>query len=590
MNDRLPRKLAAILYADVAGYSRLTGEDEDATHRVLTDYLDLIAAKIESQGGEVMHYAGDAVLARFSAVVDALSAAVAIQDDLQTRNATLPDARKVQFRIGLNLGDVIEDRGDIYGDGVNVAARLEALAQPGSICISDAVRTAVGNKLSFQYEFIGEQRVKNIEEPVRAYHVSEIGASPATSTSKKSKSVTSTMRSPGKPSLVIKPFENMSTDPEQDYFAEGLTQDITIALVKIPGLFLTMDETPSYNKSRQMTAKELGREFGVQYVLKGSVRKLGNRVRVNADLIDSSSGQHVWAERFDRELHDLFAIQDEITEEIVTAMDVKLLAGEEGRYFRQALKNPAALDTSYRGWHLLFNGTTKHDIQESQSMFEEVIRLEPKSPLGYTAAALAYWSEAASGTSNSRSLAWERAKNLALEALNLGDTTGYSHLILAMIHLSNHEYDEAMTEATDGVADRPSCNGAYAIKASVLNYLGHPAEAIEFAQYAVRLTPVYPPYYPAILASAYHDSGRHEEALAAARAAIELSDDKVEPYLTIAASSDALGRVEDAHWAVQEALRVKPDFNLAEYAESQPYREQKDLDCLVSRLRNAGLA
>ena len=589
MDERLPRKLAAILYADVADYSRLTGDDEDATHRILSEYLDLIAQAIESHRGRVMHYAGDAVLARFDAVVDAVSTAIAVQNELKIRNETVPSERKLQFRIGVNLGDIIEDRGDIYGDGVNVAARLEALAQPGSICISDAVRTAVGSKLSFQYEFMGEQRVKNIEEPVRTYHVFEIGASPATPPIQKSKRVTSTLRSPGKPSLVIKPFENMSTDPEQDYFAEGLTQDITIALVKIPGLFLTMDETPSYNKSRQMTAQELGREFGVQYVLKGSVRKLGDRVRVNADLIDSSSGQHVWAERFDRELRDLFAIQDEITEEIVTAMDVKLLAGEEGRYFRQALKNPAALDTSYRGWYLLFNGTTKQDIQESQRMFEEVIRLEPTSPLGHTAAALAYWSEASSGTSDSPSRARERAKKLAHEALSLGDTTGYSHFILAMIHLSNHEYDEAMTEATDVVADRPSCNGAYALKASVLNYLGHPTEAIVFAQYAVRLTPAYPPYYPAILANAYHDSGRHEEAVAAARAAIELSDDKVGPYLTIAASSDALGRAEDARWAAQEALRVKPEFNLGEYAESQPYKEQKDLDRLISRLRNAGL-
>jgi TolB-like protein len=590
VEDCLPRKLAAILYADVAGYSRLMGEDEDATHRRLDEYLNLIAATVEGHRGRVMHYAGDAVLAQFSAVLDALSTAVAIQNELQVQNATLPHERQLRFRIGINLGDVIEDRGDIYGDGVNIAARLEALAQPGSICISDAVRTAVGNKLSFQYEFIGEQRVKNIEEPVRAYHVFETAASPATPPSQPSKSVASTLRPPGKPSLVIKPFENMSADPEQDYFAEGLTQDITIALVKIPGLFLTMDETPSYHKSRQMTVQELGCEFGVQHVLKGSVRKLGDRVRVNAELINTSSGQHVWAERFDRDLRDLFAIQDEITEEIVTAMDVKLLAGEEGRYFRQALKNPAALDSSYRGWHLLFNGTTKQDVRESQHLFEEVIRLEPTSPLGYTASALAYWSEAASGTSDSSSRARERATELAREALSLGDTTGYSHLILAMIHLVNHEYDEAMVEATDGVTDRPSCNGAYAIKASVLNYLGHPTEAIEFAQYAVRLTPVYPPYYPAILASAYHDSGRHEEAVAAARAAIELSEIKVEPYLTIAASSDALGRTEDALWAAQEALRVKPDFNLAEYVESQPYKERKDLDRLVSRLRNAGLA
>ena len=589
MNEHLPRKLAAILYADVAGYSRLSGEDEDATHRRLSEYLDLISATVESHRGQVMHYAGDAVLAKFDAVVNALSTAVAVQDQLNTRTEDLPHNRKLRFRIGINLGDVIEDRGDIYGDGVNVAARLEALAQPGGICISDAVRTAIGNKLQFEYTFIGEQVVKNITEPVRAYHVSEAGSSPTTPLHQASKNVTATLPPPGKPSLVIKPFENVSANPEQDYFAEGLTQDITIALVKIPGLFLTMDETPRYEKSKQMTAQELGREFGVQYVLKGGVRKLGERVRVNVELIDSSTGQHVWAERFDRELRDMFEIQDEITEEIVTAMDVKLLTGDGARFQRKAFKNPAALDASYRGWHLLFNGTTKLDIQESQHLFEEVIRLEQTSPVGYAAASLAYWAEATSGTSDSPSRARERATEFAREALSRGDTTGYSHLILAMIHLSNHEYDEALTEATNGVTDRPSCNGAFAIKASVFNYLGRPKEAIEFAQYAVRLTPAYPPHYPAILASAYHDSERHEEAVAAAKAAIELSSDKVEPYLMIAASSDALDRVEEARWAAQEVLRVQPDFNLAEFSETQPYRKKKDLDRLIYRLRNAGL-
>lgn len=298
----------------------------------------------------------------------------------------------MQFRIGVNSGDVIEDRGDIYGDGVNVAARLEALAEPGGVCISDAVRTAIGNKLPLEFVFIGEQAVKNITEPVRAYQVYEADASPLTPPSHATKSVASILRPPGKPSLVIRPFENISADPEQDYFAEGLTQDISIALVKIPGMFLTMDETPRYEKSRQMTAQELGREFGVQYVLKGGVRKFGDRVRVNAELIDSSTGQHVWAERFDRELRDMFEIQDEITEEIVTAMDVKLLTGDGARFQRQAFKNPVALDSSYRGWDLLFNGTIKQDILGAQHLFEEVIRLEPTSPVGYAAASLAYWS------------------------------------------------------------------------------------------------------------------------------------------------------------------------------------------------------
>ncbi len=587
MDERLPRKLAAILYADVAGYSRLTGEDEDATHRTLREYLDLIASTIESHRGQVMHYAGDAVLAQFTAVLDALSSAVTIQNELQTRNEALPDERKVRFRIGVNSGDVIEDRGDIYGDGVNVAARLEALAEPAGICISDAVRTAIGNKLSVEYVFIGEQRVKNIAEPVRAYRVSEPGVSPATSPRQAGKDVATTLQPLGKPSLAIKPFANISADPEQDYFVDGLTLDIKRALVKIPGLFLIEDESPS-NESKQMTAPELGRRFDVRYVLRGSIRKSGDRIRVNAELIETTTGQHLWAERYDRELRDLFAMQDEITEEIVTAMDVKLISGEEARFTRKAFKNPAALECLYRGVQVMY-ASTKEELHEAQHLFEETIRLEPTA-VGYACAAMAYWWEVFSGLSDTPSRPMERAMELAREALGLEDTTGYPYLILAHIHLLNREYDQAIAEANHAVWARPSCNGAYSLKASVLNYLGRSAEAIELARYAVRLTPIYPPMYPAILASAYYGCDRHEEAVAAAKASIDLNEHNVAPYLSLAASNTALGRTEEARWAVKEVVRVTPAFSLTAFAESQPYKDQKVLERLIAQLSSAGLA
>ncbi len=235
-----------------------------------------------------------------------------------------------------NSGDVIEDRGDIFGNGVNVAARLEALAQPGGVCVSDAVRVAVGNRVPAEFVFIGEQRVKNVTEPVRAYHVAGPGGGAKPEGKLAHTGAGAALAMPGKPSLVIKPFENLSVDTAQDYFAEGLTKDIGIALVKIPGLFLTIDETPEANVSRRMSVSELGREFGVGYVLTGGVRRHGGRVRVNAELIEAASGRCLWAERFDRELHDLFSIQDEIAEEIVTAMDVKLIQGETARYAQGA--------------------------------------------------------------------------------------------------------------------------------------------------------------------------------------------------------------------------------------------------------------
>lgn len=587
MEERLPRKLAAILYADVAGYSRLTGQDEDATHRTLRDYLDLIAATIESQRGQVMHYAGDAVLAQFPAVLDAVSSPIAIQNELRNRNEALPDERQVRFRVGVNLGDVIEDRGDIYGDGVNVAARLEALAEPGGICISDAVRTAIGTKLPYEYAYIGEQCVKNIAEPVRAYRIFEHGVSPSTP------SPNSLAASPspavGKPSLVIKPFANLSADPEQDYFADGLSSNIMIALVRIPGLFLVEDESPSYQLSKRIPAQQLGRQLGARYVLKGGVHKHDDRVRVNAELIEVSSGQHLWAERFDRELRDVFAIQDEITEEIVTAMDVKLLAGDDARFVRGAISNPQALDCLYRGQYLQYGSPTKLDFREIHHLYEKAIRLEPTSSLLYAVAAMAHLQEFASGLSDTPSNTMDRAIELANKALELNDRTGYAHLILAHMHLSRREYDEAMVEANQAVSDRPSCNGAYCLKANVLNYVGRSAEAIELAQYAVRLTPVHPPWYPAILASAYHGCDRYEEAITAAKASIELSDRNVEPLIMVAASNAALGRTEEARAAAQEVAKVKPEFNLADFAESQPYKDQKVLDRLIAQLSSAGL-
>jgi len=583
----LPRKLAAILYADVASYSHLTRQDEDATHRTLRRYLDLIASRVAGHGGRVVHYAGDAVLARFDAAFDALSCAVTVQRELGVMNAELDDTRRVRFRIGVNSGDVIEDRGDIYGDGVNVAARLESLAEPGGICISDAVRVAVGNRVAAEFLFIGEQRVRNISEPVRAYRVLPPGSSAAGVVRRDNRPP---LAVPGKPSLIVKPFANISDDPEQDYFAEGLTKEISIALVKIPGIFLTMDETPAAQLSRQMSVAELGREFGVRYVLTGGVRRRGERVRVNAELVEADTGRILWAERFDRELHDLFSIEDEITEEIVTAMDVKLMRGEAARYMRRAFSSPEALDLAYRGWHALYNGGSLQHVREAQHLFEEVIRIEPESPLGYASAAMAYWSEAGFGRVVVNSPLMERAAELARMALERGDTTGYANMTLALVHLARHEYEQAMEQATEGVTARPSCNGAYALKSSILNYLGRPREAIEFAQYAVRLTPVYPAEFPAILAAAFHDSGRYDEAIAAANASLQLRDDDIDPLLILAASHAAQGNLDEARAAADRVRAIDPAFNLEDYAATQPYRDSQDLERLLGRLREAGLA
>jgi adenylate cyclase len=594
MNDRLPRKLAAILYADVAGYSRLTGEDEDATHRTLSEYLELISATVNSNSGQVMHYAGDAVLAQFSAVIDAVTAAVAIQDDLQARNTALPDERKVQFRIGLNLGDVIEDRGDIYGDGVNVAARLEALAEPGSVCISDAVRTAIGSKLPFRYAFIGEHSVKNIKEPVRAYRVAELETkSSETSSAPGKKANGGTPLIFGKPSITVKPFEELGAEAEQDRLADGFTNGVIIALTRVPGLVLVGDETPALAASKQMSVEEIGDRFKVRYVLKGSVQKLGNRIRVAAEVVEMTTGKYVWAEKLDREIHDFgdfFAIQDEVVEEIITALNVKLLYGEAARLVRRSLRHPVALERYYHGEDLLWRSSMTMEFQHVKQLFEEIVELEPDSPVGYAAGALAYWVEAISGLSDDPASALDRATELARQAIALDDITGYANMVLAHVHLIRREYDEAMSQATIAVTYRPSCPASYAIKASVLTYLDQAAEAIEFAQYALRLTPVHPPMYPAVLASAYYGCDRFEEAVAAAQDSVELESVDLSPYLYLAASYAAMNRMEEAQRAAMKVREKEPDFTLDEFAQSQPYKNPNTMDLLISRLNSAGFS
>ena len=380
MEDRLPRELVAILYADVVGYSRLSGEDEDATHRALSEYLDLISSTIESQDGQVMHYAGDAVLAKFDTVVDAMSAAVNIQEGLKARNNDLPDERRVQFRIGINSGDVIEDRGDIYGDGVNVAARLEALADPGGICISDAVRSAVGRKLKLNYQDMGEQQVKNIEEPVRAYKVDlSIGQEPKATTPKES-----TRDLPEKPSIVVLPFKNMSGDPEQEYFVDGITEEIITGLGNFREIIVIARGSSFLFKDQSVDAVEAANKLDVKYVLEGSVRKSGTRVRIATQLIDGKAGHQLWSERYDRALEDIFAVQDDVSQKIVTRLADRLEKVSLEHALRKKATNLTAYDYWLRGKHYLADWYgSKDDTFRAREMFELAIEIDSEYAAAY---------------------------------------------------------------------------------------------------------------------------------------------------------------------------------------------------------------
>jgi len=585
MEDRLPRKLVAILYADVAGYSRLTGEDEDATHLALSEYLNLISTTIESHGGQVMHYAGDALLAKFEAVVDALSGAVAIQDQLRVRNQDLPDERKVQFRIGVNLGDVIEDRGDIYGDGVNVAARLESLAKPGGVCISDAVRTAIGSKLPFQYRFIGEQRVKNIEETVRTYQlVLDPGA-----IQKAPPVEHSTTSVADEQSIAVLPFDNLSRDQEQEYFVDGLIEDIITELSKNPDLLVISRNSTFAYKGVAIDARELGEKLGVRYLLEGSVRKSSNRLRVSAQLIEVTTGHHVWAERYDRELKDIFAVQDEIVESIIGALggtSGKLDELARAQAVRKETENLAAYDCFLRAREYLnrYNAKDK-EFSKAKEMFEKAIDLDPEFHRAYLGLAWFHIQEIKFGRSNNPRQSLQQADELARHAVDLDRPSAWSDMMLGQVSMYRRQFKQAVAHYERALALNPSDALLLMLMADSWCYLGRSKEAIELALKAMRLNPNHPYWYERMLAFTYYSGKQYAEALSVLERMANLRGSR----RMLAATYAKLGQLEKARAVAKEFLEDNPHFSIARWAAGEPYENPVDLEDYADAMRRSGL-
>ncbi len=584
MEERLPRKLVAILYADVAGYSRLTGDDEDATHRRLREYLDLIAKTIETHDGQVMHYAGDAVLAKFHAVVDALSSAIAVQNELKDRNQDLPDERKVQFRIGVNSGDVIEDRGDIYGDGVNVAARLESLADAGGICISESVRTAIGKKLPYGYEFMGEQQVKNIEDPVRAYKVA-LGSEEKTQVTSPDKA---TLELPDKPSIAVLPFTNMSGDSEQEYLSDGISEDIITALSKISKLFVVARNSTFTYKGRAVDVKQVGWEQGVRYVLEGSVRRAGDRLRITAQLVDATTGHHLWAQRYDRVVQDVFALQDEITREVTSALQVELTDGEQARLWASGTQNFEAWEIVIQIPELIYSHRKDH-ILMGRRLAEQALALDKNYAAAWTMLGLSHWEEAFNGWSENL----EASLNLAIDAAAISQSIDNSnpdtYALLTWIHLSLREYDQASDFAQQGMLLGPNNSFVVGVASDVAMFCDRPDDMIVLLNKAMRLCPIYPAWYPSNLAWAYLLMDRREDAVASAQASIAIDPDYPFNYMVLAVAFAELGREREARTAVENLLRIDPTYSLRAFSECQPFRDPEVLERHIEGLRKAGL-
>lgn len=588
MEKRLPRKLTAILYADVAGYSRLTGDNEDATHRSLRDHLDLIARSIEEHHGQVMHYAGDAVLARFSSVVEALSSAVDIQKRIHARNVGVPDDRKIEFRIGVNLGDVIEDRGDIYGDGVNVAARLESLADSGGVCISDAVRSAIGNNLPLNYEYMGEQQVKNIQEPVRAYQVRPRSIDKTNITVSRPTEI----EPPEIPSIAVLPFTNMSGDPEQEYFSDGISEDIITALSKIDGLMVIARNSTFTYKGRAVDMKRVGREQGVRYALEGSVRKAGNRVRVTAQLIDTKNGHHIWAERYDRELVDIFAVQDEIMREIVVALDVQLRQGEQARFWASGTRNLEAWECVRLSATDALAGVPERK-QNAKRLLERALELDPDYAIAWVMLGWIhqYYSDIASGVSNAkdRDAATGSMLECARKALDADPNCADAYSLMAYYHREMNDFDQAIECTEKAIALAPNNAENLTTAAGTMTKAGKPERGLELIKRAMRVCPIYRAGFLRALAGAYRFAGNPDAAVNAYKESIRREPDFLSAHVNLVSTLGELGRIDEARQAANDVLRLAPDFSVREYMSGLSYRYKSDASRVEDGLRNAGL-
>ncbi len=587
-SDSLDRRLAAVLSADAVGYSRLMGADDEGTVRTLQAHRGRIERLVETFRGRVVDAPGDNLLAEFPSVVGSVRCGLEIQRTLALENGALAEDRRLRFRIGIHLGDVLVEGLRIHGDGVNVAARLEGLAAPGAICLSDAVYQQVRHRLELPVTDLGEQRLKNIEGSVHAYQI-ETEVRPAARASARAIAAASlVLAPPAKPSLAVLPFANLNGDPSQEYFSDGLTVDIMAELVRIPSLFLIGQDSMFAYKDTAATPREVARELGVRHVLEGAVRWDEKRVRVTARLVEGAGSRHVWAERYDRALEDVFAVQDEITEHVVTALDVALVGGEDARVVRRHLRRPQALGVYYRGLELLHR-FTQEDMARARDLFEEVMQLEPDSPIPYAEVAWTHYFDVERGWSDAPSDSLARMSELCDQSLERGEVQGFAHFMLSHMHLMKREHDEALALSDRALEQRPSCQAAWGLKANILNFCGRPEEAIPLAKQSLRLSPVAQTFFPEVLATAHYLCHRHEEAMATAYEALALAPDSVDARIVLVASLVETDRLDAARQAAREILSIDPRLTLQRFAASRPYKDAGALKRLIDSLRRAEL-
>jgi adenylate cyclase len=584
--DRVDRRLAAIFAGDIAGYGRLMGADEEGTLRQLKGHRkELVDPKITEHRGRIVKTTGDGMLVEFVSVVDAVRCAVDIQRGMLERNSNVPTEERIQFRIGINVGDIIIDGDDIYGDGVNVAARLEALADPGGIMVSRVVHDQVQDKLGFEFDDMGEQAVKNIARPVSVHrvHLTEQAPKSVVSTAGKVERTASE-----RPSIAVLPFVNMSGDTEQEYFADGISEDIITGLSKLRWFFVIARNSSFAYKGKTIDVKRAARDLGVRYVLEGSVRKGGDRVRITAQLIDAATGNHIWADRYDGELTDVFALQDDITRKVVAAIEPKLLEAEGIRSQKRSPEDLDAWDMVIQA-NALFWRLSKADGEAAIAILKRAVERYPDYGPAYSMQAFMLLLSQLTGWKIDESLG-RQAATLAERAAELDDSDPWAHLALGYAALSRRRTDEAVEEFQRALDLNPNFAIAHGYLAMALALDGRSEKAIAHAEQAIHMSPHDPQnaIFNMSIAVAHYLADRYPEAVAFGRKAIQQRTQFTSGHRIYIASLAQAGQIEEAREALARVKELFPEMSIAWIKQYVPYTAGP-MNKFLEGMRKAGL-
>ena len=588
-DNRVERRLAAILAADVAGYSRLTGLDEEGTHARLRERLRGLAdPKISEHRGKVVKHTGDGVLAEFGSVVDAVRCAIEVQRGMAEQNATMPQVKRIEFRIGIHVGDIIVDDNDIFGDGVNIAVRLEGIAEPGGVCISDDAQRQLRGKVDFAFEDMGPQNLKNIVEPMRAWRLRmNASGSPAAPIEPPVES-TQALALPDKPSIAVLPFQNMSGDPEQEYFADGMVEEITTALSRFKWLFVIARNSSFTFKGKAVDVKEVGRRLGVRYVLEGSVRKASGKVRITGQLVDAVTGVHIWADRFERDMADVFALQDEVTVAVVSAIQPKLFQTEIAMATRRRPENLTAYDLFLRAMQQFYL-STREGLAEAIRLAHRALQLDPQFGFVTALAGVCHMQRVLYGYAVDPQFDRKEAVRLMRLALSIDDsdpdTLAFAAIISAYM-VGDCEREIEM--ANRAVALNPNSFLAWSSRGHVFRIAGLPEEAIRSFERAIRTSPVDPRLHLMFvgMGMAFIELRRFDEAIVAGKKAQRQNPSFPPASFCLASAFAHLGRDGEAREAAARLLETDPAFTISA---RMGRRRQSHLKLLIEGLRKAGL-